>query len=204
VLAWSRVNGQSLLNDRVATTAHFSSPTNNGGFGLYRQHLEVNGATAFTGGELGTPVSRDDDVVVDGKIITAENFDSAALLGRTLAAYLIHGESTTTVEFGTGFTSVSEGATAPILLPVTRGGLVEHAQVIRINTTGSTPEHPDFLWLPTRIVFQPRQTTAAISITPVDDTIDEDDEDFFFELLGDPSYQLGPLQSALVRILDND
>ena len=204
VLAWSRVNGQSLLNDRMATTAHFNSPTNNGGFGLYRQHLEVNGASAFTGGELGTPVSRDDDVIVDGKIITAENFDSAALLGRTLAAYLINGASTTTVGFGTEFTSVSEDAAPPALLSVIRSGLVEHAQVIRVNHSGSATEHADFLSFPRRILFQPRQTMAAISITPVNDTIDEDDEDLFFELLGDPSYQLSPLQNAIVRILDND
>ena len=202
VLAWSRVNGQSLLNDRMATTAHFNSPTNNGGFGLYRQHLEFNGATAFSGGELGTPVSREDDVLVDGRIITADNFDSAPLLGRTLAAYLINGASTTTVSFGTSFISVSESAAAPILLPVIRGGLVEHAQVIRMNNSGSATEHADFLWAPRRVLFQPRQTTTAISITPVNDAIDEEDEDLFFELLGDPSYQLSPLRSALVSILD--
>ncbi len=204
ILAWARVNGQSLLHGRMATTAHFNSPTNSRSIGLYRQHLEVNGATAFTGGELGTPVSRADDVVVDGKIITAENFDSAPLLGRTLARYLINGASTTTVSFGTSFASVSEAATAPIVLSVIRSGLVEHAQVIRVNRTGSATEHADFLWHPTRILFQPRQTLAAISITPVNDTIDEDDEDLFFELLGDPSYGIGTLQNALVSILDND
>jgi|GEM_PF-1645827 len=204
VLAWSRINGQSLLNDRMATTAHFNSPTNNGGFGLYRQHLETNGATAFTGGELGTPVDRSDDVIVDGRIITADNFDSASLLGRTLAAYLINGASTTTVSFGTAFTSVSEGAVAPVLLPVSRNGYNEHALVIRLDISGSATEHADFLRAPRRVLFQPRQTSIVVESMLINDTIDEEDEDLFFELLGDPSYTVGNIGRSLVSILDND
>lgn len=204
VLAWARINGQSLLRDRMATTAHFSSPANNGGFGLYRQHLEVNGAAAFTGGELGTPVSREDDVIVDGRIMTAENFDSAPLLGRTLAMYLINGASAATVSFGSAFASVSEGAAAPILLPVIRNGYGEPALVIQVGISGSATEHVDFLWMPRRVLLQPRQTTMVISLMPVNDTIDEEDEDLFFELLGDPSYTAGATSLMLARILDND
>lgn len=204
VLAWSRVNGQSLLNDRMATTAHFNSPTNNGGFGLYRQHLDANGATAFTGGELGTPVDRSDDVLVDGRIITADNYDSAPLLGRTLSAYLINGASTTTVSFGTAFTSVSETTAAPILLPVIRNGYGEHALVVRMDVSGSAKEHVDFLWAPRRVLIQPRQTSIVVEMAPINDTIDEDDEDLFFELFGDPSYSIGNIGRSLVSILDND
>ena len=54
MLSWSRVNGQSLVSNRVVTTAQFSSPTNAiPGATTYRWHSEVNGATVYTGGVLG-------------------------------------------------------------------------------------------------------------------------------------------------------
>lgn len=202
VLAWSRVNGQSVLNGRMATTAQFNSPTNNGGFGLYRQHLEFNGATAFTGGELGSPSTRHDDVLVDGRIITGDNFDSAALLGRTLAAFLVGGRSTTTVEFGTSQISAQENSTAPILLPVIRGRLVEHAQVIRYGTSGTATAGSDYTSLSGRILMQPRQTTASISITPINDGIVEAEEDILFALLVNPSYEIQARPNSRVSILD--
>ena len=85
-LAWARVNGVSPIRGRRVTTAAFSSPTNNVGQLTYRWHMEQNGATAvFDGGSYGNPATYTDDVIVDGYIITAGNFDSAALFGRTLA-----------------------------------------------------------------------------------------------------------------------
>ena len=89
ILAWARVNGQSLLQGRTVTTAHFNSPTNNiPAANLYRWHSEVNGATVYTGGVLGDPTTRNDDVIVEGRIITGENFDSARLFGQTIALRL--------------------------------------------------------------------------------------------------------------------
>ncbi len=90
ILAWARVNGQSLLQGRTVTTAHFNSPTNNiPAATLYRWHSEVNGATVYTGGVLGDPTTRNDDVIVEGRIITGENFDSARLFGQTIAQRLL-------------------------------------------------------------------------------------------------------------------
>ena len=90
ILAWARVNGQSLLQGRTVTTAHFNSPTNNiPAANLYRWHSEVNGATVYTGGVLGDPTTRNDDVIVEGRIITGENFDSARLFGQTIAQRLL-------------------------------------------------------------------------------------------------------------------
>ena len=89
ILAWARVNGQSLLQGHTVTTAHFNSPTNNiPAANRYRWHSEVNGATVYTGGVLGDPTTRNDDVIVEGRIITGENFDSARLFGQTIAQRL--------------------------------------------------------------------------------------------------------------------
>ncbi len=85
-LAWARVNGVSPIRGRQVTTAAFSSPSNNVGQLTYRWHMEQNGAAAvFDGGGYGNPSTYTDDVIVDGLIITAGNYDSAALFGRTLA-----------------------------------------------------------------------------------------------------------------------
>lgn len=86
-LAWARVGGVSPIRGRQVTTAAFSSPTNNVAASLtYRWHMEQNGAAAvFDGGAYGNPSTYTDDVIVDGRIITAGNYDSAALFGRTLA-----------------------------------------------------------------------------------------------------------------------
>lgn len=43
-----------------------------------------------------------------------------------------------------------------------------------------------------------------VELAPFDDAITEDDEDLFFELLGDPSYRLGAIGNLLVSLLDND
>ena len=85
-LAWARVNGVSPIRGRQVTTAAFSSPTNNVGQLTYRWHMEQNGAAAvFDGGSYGNTSTYTDDVIVDGRIITAGNYDSAQLFGRTLA-----------------------------------------------------------------------------------------------------------------------
>jgi putative intracellular protease/amidase/inorganic pyrophosphatase len=89
VLAWARVNGQSLLQGRnVSTYDGASPPSNISAAQLSRWHAQVNGATVFTGGVIGNTGTRADDVIVDGRIITGENFDSARQFGITLANQL--------------------------------------------------------------------------------------------------------------------
>lgn len=91
VLAWARVDGQSPLKSRRASTAAFNSPPNNVPQATtFQWHLATNGAAPiYVGGAYGDPNTATDDVVVDGRIITAENWDSAPLFGRTLANRLL-------------------------------------------------------------------------------------------------------------------
>ncbi len=89
ILAWARVNGQSPLQGRRVTTWNFNSPPSNiAAATTFRWHSEVNGATVCSGGVLGNPTTRADDVIVDGHIITAENFESARFFGQTLSLQL--------------------------------------------------------------------------------------------------------------------
>lgn len=92
VLAWSRVGGRSLLAGKTVTAPARSAPS-----GLYdgqrasppiRWHVQQNQGRLLPAGSIGNPRSAADDVVVDGKIITAENDQSARQAGRKLAELL--------------------------------------------------------------------------------------------------------------------
>jgi len=89
VLAWARVNGQSLLQGRTVSTYGGTSPASNVAAAQFsRWHSDVNGATVFVNGQYGNTSTAADDVIVDGRIITGENFDSGRLFGITLATQL--------------------------------------------------------------------------------------------------------------------
>jgi len=98
VLAWARVDGVSPLRGRTVAGYAGSSP----GFRLdgmkypdaevpMRWHLEMNGASVLTSGAIGDPLSSTDDVWIDGKIITAENYDSAGRFAEVIAQALAAG-----------------------------------------------------------------------------------------------------------------
>lgn len=92
VLAWARVDGASPLNGRVVVGPAGGTP----GFRLRgvdypdaeqpaRWQIDMNGATMLTSASIGNPLSAADDVWVDGKIITAQNFESAGRFAELIA-----------------------------------------------------------------------------------------------------------------------
>lgn len=92
VLAWSRVNGRSLLAGRRAT-----GPTRQGPAGIYnwrqaqpssRWGSEQNGARMVAPNSVGNPGTAADDIVIDGKIMTGQDDISAREMGRQLAKQL--------------------------------------------------------------------------------------------------------------------
>ena len=92
VLAWSRVNGRSLLAGRRAT-----GPTRQGPAGIYngrqaqppsRWNSEQNGARMVAPNSVGNPGTAADDIVIDGKIMTGQDDISAREMGRQLAKQL--------------------------------------------------------------------------------------------------------------------
>lgn len=95
VLAWSRVNGRSLLAGKRAT-----GPTLNGPDGTYpgvrgtpssRWNSEINGAVMVPPNSVGDPSTLVDDVVIDGKILTGQDDPTAREMGRQLARLLTTG-----------------------------------------------------------------------------------------------------------------
>lgn len=93
VLAWARVDGVSPLRGKRVATPFIGSPAcyyrgrwyANFQLSQQTQILANGGLPNLVSGQRGDPSTAADDVVVDGRIITAENFDSASLFGAVIA-----------------------------------------------------------------------------------------------------------------------
>lgn len=92
VLAWARVEGQSPLRGKTVC-----APVRQAAAGIYdgrqaqpscRWHPEKNGAVLSPAGAIGRPGTAEDDVVVDGLIVTGEDDISARAMGRKIAELL--------------------------------------------------------------------------------------------------------------------
>ena len=98
VLAWARIGaeGRSLLADRTAVAPPGLGPNFIDADGIFRNgtgydtrwHASTNGANLVPAYSLGDPNTAADDVIVDGRIITAQDDTSAYLAGQTLAQRL--------------------------------------------------------------------------------------------------------------------
>lgn len=107
VLAWARVDGVSPIHGRnVAVPTTVSSPDQfyddewrNGGYmlGQYDQIIANGGVASAVSGSIGDPGTSADDVVVDGRIITAENFESSYYFGEIVASEVLANNSTPSV-----------------------------------------------------------------------------------------------------------
>jgi putative intracellular protease/amidase len=97
ILSWARVDGASPIAGKTVSVPYIGSPAvlyqgmwyANMELGQYEQAVE-NGAIAnVVSGQYGDPTTVADDVVVDGRIITAENYDAAAHFGEVIASHVI-------------------------------------------------------------------------------------------------------------------
>ncbi len=99
VLAWARVNGVSPLSGRhVSVPMSVGAPSqySNGAnhyypyvSGQYDQVVANGGIANTVSGQYGQPSTSADDVVVDGRIITGEDFDSATYFGTVIAQQVL-------------------------------------------------------------------------------------------------------------------
>jgi putative intracellular protease/amidase len=95
VLAWARVNGSSPLSGKNVTASDIGSPglTYNGvHYNNYEfnsaQFSTDNGATVAAPNSVGDTGTPNDDVVVDGRIVTAQNQHAAKEAGKVLGQLL--------------------------------------------------------------------------------------------------------------------
>lgn len=97
VLAWARVDGESVLHGKKVAASVNGSPATyyldrwyaDNELSVYEQVVDNGGFANPYSGEYGDPSTAADDVIVDGRIITAENYDSAFLFGRVIAIQIL-------------------------------------------------------------------------------------------------------------------
>jgi len=97
VLAWARVDGVSPLKGKRVATPFVGSPAcyyrgqwyANFQLGQHAQIVANGGLANPVSGQRGDPTTTADDVVVDGRIITAENYDSSAFFGWVIAREVV-------------------------------------------------------------------------------------------------------------------
>ena len=101
VLAWARVDGASPLQGKKVASSSIGSPAmvflgrsySDNELSLHEQVVMNGGFTNPYSGQYGDPTTVADDVIVDGRIITAENYESASLLGRVIASEILGGNN---------------------------------------------------------------------------------------------------------------
>lgn len=153
VLAWARVDGVSpLAGKQVATPSTVGSPGQfyNGAPQSYPyyngQHDQVadnGGIPSPTSGARGDPTTVADDVVVDGRIITGENFDSASYFGAVIArevkAAAIGDEEPVYVLIGQNATVPAGAGMGYAVLTVGGSGNLYNSEVVYSIVTENTP-----------------------------------------------------------------
>jgi putative intracellular protease/amidase len=101
VLAWARVDGTSPLRGKKVTSSTTGSPAMfylglwyaDYELSVHEQIVANGGFTNPHSGQYGNPTTAADDVIVDGRIITAEDYTSAPLLGRVIAGQILKGKN---------------------------------------------------------------------------------------------------------------
>ena len=84
VLAYAEVDGMNFLEGRNVTGWQGWAPGTNTGWYSARWHVEDQGGIMADSGSIGDPSTSEDDVIIDGNIITGENMFSAFYLGQVL------------------------------------------------------------------------------------------------------------------------
>lgn len=91
VLAWARINGSSPLAGRRATGGpHLPHVLGQTAPWQTRDYIVGNGGIHVPSRSVGNPSTSADDLVIDGRFITAEDYDTAQLAGQTLAQLLLN------------------------------------------------------------------------------------------------------------------
>lgn len=75
---------------------------------------------------------------------------------------------------------------------------------LNLSITGTAVNGTDYNALGTTLVIPAGQSSATLTVTPIDDALDEGGETVIVSILSDASYTLGSPISATANIIDND
>jgi subtilase family serine protease len=101
-------------------------------------------------------------------------------------------------------TRATESPLAPAAFHITRAGDTSRALTIYFHTGGSALAGSDYVALPSNVTIQAGVSVAELTLTPIDDTLVENDETVVLTLDGAVGYQLGSPASATATIASED
>jgi hypothetical protein len=87
---------------------------------------------------------------------------------------------------------------------VTRTGSTATALTVNYTVGGTASNGVDYQTIPTSVVIPTSASTATITVTPIDDSVNEGDETVVMTLSASASYSVGSPGTATVTIADND
>ncbi len=85
-----------------------------------------------------------------------------------------------------------------------RSGSTSSALAVDYSLGGTAGNGTDYASLAGSVVIPAGQPSAVVTVSPVDDTLDETNETVILTLLSRPAYSIGSPSSATVTIIDND
>ncbi|MEW5744165.1 MAG: PKD domain-containing protein, partial [Nitrospirota bacterium] len=100
--------------------------------------------------------------------------------------------------------NAAEASSDPGTFTVTRTGATTNPLTVSYTVSGTATNTDDYAALSGSITIPAGQSSAAITIAPVDDTQIEGAETVILTLAADAAYVIGALSSATVTIADND
>ncbi|MCX6857023.1 MAG: alpha/beta hydrolase fold domain-containing protein, partial [Verrucomicrobia bacterium] len=153
--------------------------------------------------------------VVDDALVEGTETATCALVAN--AAYTIGAPSSATINIadndtGSGLPTVTIASTNPNAaepstagtFTVTRTGATTAALTVNFAVTGTATSGSDYTALGTSVSIPVGQTSATLTVTPIDDTISESAETVIVTLSSNAAYTLGSPSTATVNLADND
>ena len=87
---------------------------------------------------------------------------------------------------------------------LTRSGDPSTALTVNVSATGTATEGSDYSALPNTVAFAANQTTATVTVAPLDDNDAEPDETVILNVLAGTGYTVGASVSATVNLYDDE
>jgi uncharacterized membrane protein len=100
--------------------------------------------------------------------------------------------------------TAAEAAADPGTFTISRSGDTTGALTVTYSLTGSAGNGSDYTLLPNMVVIPATQASVAVTVTPMNDLIPEDDETVILTVTSGTGYSVGSPSVATVTIDDND
>jgi hypothetical protein len=191
VSSWITPGGNFDWNSPVSTST--PAPVNGNGVGLVANRGGTLSGLEWTNGQTLWFRWADLNDVGNDHGLAIDNF---ALSIPTVAVPIVTMSATDA--------EASETGSDPSLFTITRTGDTSNPLTIAYSLSGGASNGNDYNLLPTTTTIAAGQSSVTLTVTPIDDGLDEPAETVVVTLIDTPDYNLSGNSSAIAIIADND